>query len=545
MQRLFMRVGLHYLLGSGCFLAIAILLWRHRHGEGLGARLAAAAIGLYGLQLLHVWLVYLWQIRSAQLLAWAEYVGVFSLATELLSGFGLLIWLLEDERNRAERSDSVLRRLRDFDPVTGFPNRRRLLADLPQLLRQSNQHTALLLLRLDQADTLSGTFGVVTLETVMAEAASRLEQHARSGWPRPSRLSETRLVQPVPRVSSSAELTSIANDLLATMRVPFYVAGQELSLSASIGIALSPEDSDTAESLIAAAETAGQRAHDLGGNRFQYYSSEMNTLALTKLGLLGELRQALLRGEMELFYQPLIAGGSQHLCGVEVLVRWRHPQRGLLLPDMFIDEMDQLGLIEELDRQVLGKACREACLWKQRYGSEITVSVNISTRSFQRSRFPDTVRTLLHETGLEPSRLELEIVESGALDDPQHAVETLTRLHALGVRLTLDDFGTGYSSLAYLRELPVDCLKIDRSFVYNVIDSPRDAAITAATITLAHSIGLDVVVEGLESPQQLAWFRDHHVDRMQGFLFSPPLDGAELHRALETREAWLARSPAV
>ncbi|HET8898711.1 MAG TPA: bifunctional diguanylate cyclase/phosphodiesterase [Rhodanobacteraceae bacterium] len=544
MQRLFMRVGLRYLLGGTCFIAIAVALWRQPNREGLGVRVAAVAMGLFGLQMLHVWAVYLWELKHASSLPWSAFIGIFSLVTEMFAGFSLLIWLLEDERNRANRTDSALKRLRDFDAITGFPNRRRLLSDLTTLLRQTNQRTALLLLRLDQADTLSGSYGVVVLETVMAETANRLEQHARPGWPRPARLSDTRFVQTLPRVTSNAELTAIANDLLATLRIPFYVAGQELSLSASIGIALAATDSGNAEGLIAAAEAAGQRAHDEGGNRFQYFSSEMNTLALTKLGLLGELRQAFTRGELVLYYQPLVAAGfGNRLSGVEALARWQHPQRGLLLPEMFIEELEQLGMIEEFDRHVLAIACREAQDWQQRYGSEISVSVNISTRSFQNQHFAELVRSLLKECGLAPSRLELEVVESGAMDDPARAIQSLSRLRALGVRVMLDDFGTGYSSLSYLRELPVDGLKIDRSFVDDVIERPRDAAIVAATITLAHSLGLEVVVEGIETEPQLAWFSAQKVDRLQGFLFSPPLDRDALRQRLAGRDATLPRAP--
>ncbi|MGB8635634.1 MAG: bifunctional diguanylate cyclase/phosphodiesterase [Rhodanobacteraceae bacterium] len=540
LQRVLMRVGLRYMLGAICFAYIALDLWRSVPRDGLGTRIAGSAMAIYSLQLLHVSAIYAWQIYTGQGLEWSRYTGIIDLVSMLFMGFGLIVWLLEEERNRAQRADAAMRRIRDFDPVTGFPNRRRLLNDLPQWLRQTNQQTAILMLRLDQQETLSGTIGIVALESIMAETASRFEQHARSGWHRPARLSETRLVQVIPRADNTAHLTAFANDLLTTMRLPFYTDGQEFSLSASIGIALAPEDGETAEALIAAAESACKSAHDEGGNRFHYFSSELNTIALTKLGLQSELRQAMLRGELELYYQPLVSGDNHHLCGAEGLVRWNHPQRGTLLPEMFITEMDQLGLSEELDRMMIRQACREACIWRDRYGSEISISINVSTRSFQFAGFPDQVRGILNETGLEPARLELEIVESGALVDPSRAIQTLSQLRQLGVRSTLDDFGTGYSSLTHLRELPVDCLKIDRSFVDNVMTSKRDAAIVAATITLAHSLGLEVVVEGIETQQQLEWFKQHDADRLQGFLFSAPIKSGEMHKLLQSRDQWLA-----
>ncbi len=540
MQRLFMRVGLRYLIGAACFAYIAVDLWRSVPRDGLGTRIAASAMGIYSLQLLHVCGIYAWQVYTGQALEWGRYTGVIDLVSMLFMGFGLIVWLLEEERNRAQRADAALRRIRDFDPVTGFPNRRRLLDDLPQWLRQTNQKTAILMLRLDQQETLSGAIGMVSMESIVAETASRFEQHARGDWQRPTRFSETRLLQVIPGAENTAHLTAIANDLLTTMRLPFYVAGQEFSLSASIGIAVAPEDGKTAEALITAAESACKSAHDAGGNRFHYFSSELNTVALTKLGLQSELRQALLRGELELYYQPLVSGDNHHLCGAEGLVRWNHPQRGTLLPEMFITEMDQLGLGEELDRMMIRQACREACVWRDRFGSEISISINVSTRSFQFAGFPDQVKGILDETGLEPSRLELEIVESGALVNPNRAIRTLSKLRQLGVRSTLDDFGTGYSSLTHLRELPVDCLKIDRSFVDNVMTSERDAAIVAATITLAHSLGLEVVVEGIETQEQLEWFKRHDADRLQGFLFSAPLRSAEMRKLLQSRDQWLA-----
>lgn len=542
MQRLFMRVGLRYVLGAASYAWIAWMLWRSVPRDGLGTRIAAVAMGIYSLQLLHVFGIFLWQTQTGENLAWGQYIGITDLVSTLFMGFGLIVWLLEEERNRAQRADQALRRIRDFDPVTGLPNRRRLLNDLPRWLARTNQQTTILMLRLDQQETLSGTVGPVALESLMAEAAARFEQHARETWHRPARVSDTRLIHIVPGKLETAQITAIANDLLTSMRLPFYVDGKELSLSASIGIALAPEDASNAEALIAAAESACKSAHDAGGNRFHYFSSDLNAMALTKLGLQSELRQAMLHGQLELYYQPIVSGGSHHICGVEGLVRWNHPERGTLLPEMFIEEINQLGLSEELDRMMIEQACREARAWRERYGSEITMSVNVSTRSFQFAGFPETVRGILEQTRLEPRRLELEIIESSALIDPSSAVHTLGRLRKLGVRCTLDDFGTGYSSLTHLRELPVDCLKIDRSFVDHVLTCPRDAAIVAATITLAHSLDMEVVAEGVETEAQMEWFRRHNADRLQGFLFSAPVSSQELHRLLASREQWLAPS---
>ena len=538
-HRVVLHSALRYAITGSAYLIVAILLWRRARRSGLGARVAAFAIGAYGVQLLHVLAILIAQSNGFEV-SWARYVGIFDLIAQLFIGYGLVVWLLEDERLRYERADTALRRLRDFDPVTGFPNRRRLMSDLEISLRATNQRTATMLVRVDQADMLSSSLGMVAAEAVIAEAASRVQECALPGWPRPARLSESRLVQVVPHVHATGDLAACADNLLAMLRAPFYSGGRELALSASIGIALSPDDAAQAATLISAAEAAAQQAHDEGGNRFRFYSTEMNSLVLTRLSLQAELRRALLRGEFELHYQPLLAAHSHNLAGAEALVRWRHPKRGLLGPDMFIEEMERLGMIEDLDRHVLESACREAQQWRAHAGRQLTVAVNISTRSFQREHFPELVRAVLASTGLSPQRLELEVVESSALEDIDRATECLTRLRALGVRVSLDDFGTGYSSLNHLRRLPVDCLKIDRSFADEVLLDPRAAAIVAAIIILAHSLEIEIVVEGIETAPQLGWFERHKVDRLQGYHFARPME-ADLWRALQDeRETLLA-----
>lgn len=463
------------------------------------------------------------------------------LLAALFMGFGLIVWLLETERNRARRADDELRLVRDFDPVTGLINRRRLLQELPAWLAHPRQPLALLMLRLDQLGSLSTTIGMVAAESLMADAAARLERQVQAHWMRPARISDTHLVQLIPSDNTS-ELSTFASSLLAAMRLPFPLAGNELSLSASIGIALAPTDADEAEALIAAAESACTSARAAGGNRFHYYSAARNKDALLRLSLQTELRRAMAKGEPELYFQPMVAGCGHQICAAEGLVRWHHPERGTLVPEMFVDGFEQLGLSEELDQLMIEQACREARLWYEQHGSEITVAVNVSAHSFHCSGFSDMIRRILEQTGLPPERLELEIVESSAMVSLQQAILTLHALRELGVRTALDDFGTGYSPLAHLRELPVDCLKIDRSFVNNVLTSQRDAAIVKATITLAHSLGLEVVVEGVETSAQMEWFAHRDADRMQGYLFSAPVPRERMRQLLGSREQWLAHA---
>src|SRR5690606_8494303 len=239
----------------------------------------------------------------------------------------------------------------------------------------------------------------------------------------------------------------------------------------------------------------------------------------SRLTLQSELRTAFVNNEFVLEFQPILDGWSLEICGFEALVRWQHPTRGLLMPDEFIAQLEPLGLVEQLDTWVLEQACISARAWQRPDREAVTVAVNVSAYSFQRRSFPDRIHELLGRTGLAAARLEIEIIESIALGHPEHAALSIDRLRDLGVRVMLDDFGTGFSSLKHLRQLPFDGLKIDYSFVVDVLVDPRDAAIVRAMLSLAHSLGLEVVAEGIESAAQLAWFQSAGCDRLQGFHF--------------------------
>jgi EAL domain-containing protein (putative c-di-GMP-specific phosphodiesterase class I) len=258
--------------------------------------------------------------------------------------------------------------------------------------------------------------------------------------------------------------------------------------------------------------------------RYRFYTPDLDTELEQRLLLQSELRAAFSRDEFVLEFQPILDGWSLEVSGFEALVRWQHPQRGRLLPDAFIGELEPLGMIEALDTWVLERACRAALAWQRAGRDPIPVAVNVSAYSFQRRDFPDTITTLLQRTGLDAACLELEIIESIALELPERAMVSLDCLRDLGVRVMLDDFGTGFSSLKHLRQLPFDGIKIDRSFVVDVLIDPRDAAIVRAMLALAHSLGLEVVAEGIETAAQLAWFQSAGCDRLQGFHF---------HRSME------------
>jgi EAL domain-containing protein (putative c-di-GMP-specific phosphodiesterase class I) len=265
------------------------------------------------------------------------------------------------------------------------------------------------------------------------------------------------------------------------------------------------------------------RAKDSGRDNYQMYAPAMNARALERLALENMLRRAIENDELVLFYQPLVHAKTKRVVGLEALIRWQHPDLGLLSPAHFISAAELSGLIVPIGSWVLRTACRQTKLWQKRIDPDLTVSVNLSARQFQQGNLIEEVRSVLEDTGLAPPSLELEITESNAMQNAENTINTLRELKALGVCIAMDDFGTGYSSLNYLKRFPFDTLKLDRSFVRDVCADSSDAAIVSAAIAMAHSLKLHVTAEGVETEEQLEFLRQHECDRIQGYLFSPPL----------------------
>ena len=515
-ERLFMRVGLRYLITGLAALGMGLAIARRWPRGRLGQQLTVLALCLYGIDLLHVFSAYMAQLMSQAPWPWMAYTGVLSLLTPLFIGYGLVIWLLENERDRAESATDVAERLRLFDPTTGLPNRAQMLTHLGQQIQQNNS-AALLLVRLDNLGNIATASGMDGVDFALATGAERIEDVARANGMVAARPGADHIAVHGARPGSNAQ--KIAEKILASLALPLFAQGREIALEASVGIAVAPQDATTAEGLYSCAEMARARAQAEGAMRYRFFAPDIEAAAQSRLALQSELRSAFLNNEFILEFQPLLDGWSLEVCGFEALVRWQHPQRGRLLPGEFIAELEPLGLVETLDAWVLERACINACEWQRADREPVTVAVNVSAYSFQRRRFPDTIKALLERTGLAAACLEIEIIESIAMEHPEHAALSIERLRDLGVRVMLDDFGTGFSSLKHLRQLPFDGIKIDHSFVVDVLIDPRDAAIVRAMLSLAHSLGLEVVGEGIETAAQLAWFQSAGCDRLQGFHF--------------------------
>jgi EAL domain-containing protein (putative c-di-GMP-specific phosphodiesterase class I) len=327
----------------------------------------------------------------------------------------------------------------------------------------------------------------------------------------------------------------VAQKVIANLSLPMELAGETVQVGASVGIACFPYDGESAVELMKHADMAMYEAKSAGRGRYCFFQDSMTSTSVQRLQLETELRHAISHGELQLFYQPKILLGSNRLCGVEALVRWRHPQRGLVPPMEFIPIAEATGLIAPLGDWVLEEACRQSAAWKAQGLGAIRIAVNISAKQMQQGGLVERVVALTRQYGISPSDLEVELTESAIMANVQECARIFTALREIGVLVAMDDFGTGYSSLAYLRRLPLDILKIDRSFVANADRDESDAEIVKMIISLARTLKLDVVAEGVETEGQAAFLRASGCGSAQGFFYSRPQAAADLEKWLRER----------
>jgi diguanylate cyclase (GGDEF)-like protein len=410
------------------------------------------------------------------------------------------------------------------DALTTLPNRYlfldRLEIALPRA-RRAGAGLAVLFLDLDRFKVVNDTLGHSTGDRLLRMVAERLVGQLRHGDTL-ARFGGDEFTLLVEGIHQAEDTAKIANKLRDGLREPFVIDGRELYVTASVGISLFPDDAQDGESLLKNSDIAMYRAKEQGRDTYQLYRAEMNARAEERLALESGLRRALPQGQFRVQYQPIVDVGTGRLVSCETLLRWEHPDKGLLLPGDFIDLAELTGVIVEVGPWILREACRQARAW-QRDGLSLSIAVNLSTRQFLEPDLVLHVDAILAETGLDPAALELEITETLAMRNPEVTAANFRALRALGVRLSIDDFGTGYSSLSYLKRFPIDTLKIDRSFVRDIDTDSGDATIAETIIAMARSLGLRVVAEGVEREEQRRVLRDLGCDRAQGYLFQPPL----------------------
>ena len=422
-------------------------------------------------------------------------------------------------------AEERLRYLSHYDELTGLANRtlfKERLHEASQRARQSGRSIALLHIDLDRFKLLNDSLGHEVADQLLRQMSRRLTQ-AVSEADTIARLSGDEFAILLDSYGSLSSLARLASRLLTKLRMPMTVGGEELVISASLGISLLPDNAREISALISQANMAMQHAKHLGGNTFQFFTDNLQACTLERLQLETQLRKAIDSDQLEVFYQPKLRLSDGSLNGAEALVRWRHPELGLVPPNDFIGLAEETGLIAAIGEIVLRQACQQAYEWQQQGLAEIRVSVNLSVHQLRQGNLVSLVRQVLVETGLAPQFLELELTESQLLDNVESVISTFQQLRNLGVQLAIDDFGTGYSSLSYLKRFPVDCVKIDQTFIRDLSPGSEDAAITRAIIAMAHSLELKVVAEGVETREQLDFLKSQRCDEVQGFLISKPV----------------------
>ncbi|GMR18109.1 MAG: hypothetical protein BMS9Abin33_0512 [Gammaproteobacteria bacterium] len=424
------------------------------------------------------------------------------------------------------------------DTLTELPNRTLFMDRLRQSLahaRRYSKRVAVLFIDLDRFKNINDTLGHDIGDQMLTQLAERLGESIRQD-DTVARLGGDEFAVLLSDVETEQDVSQLAQKILLGLEQPFDVGGRELFMTASIGISLFPNDGEEPGTLLKNADIAMYKAKDLGKNNYQFYSVDMGARAFQRLTMETNLRRALEREEFRLFYQPQINIETNEITGVETLIRWQHPDLGLVPPNDFIPLLEETGLITQVGYWVISTACRQMRTWHEAGLPELTMSVNISGRQFHARDFIEKIEAFVNESRVSPEMMEMEITESVLMENQQSTIAALEALDRIGFRIAIDDFGIGYSSLSYLRRFRIDTLKVDQSFIRDVADNPDDAAITSAIIAMAQSLKLKVIAEGVETQQQLAFLKKHDCRYMQGYLFSRPLPADELTQLLVAQQ---------
>lgn len=433
------------------------------------------------------------------------------------------------------RTQERLHYLAHHDLLTDLPNRALFIDRLTQALshvHRRNRALAILFIDLDRFKVINDTLGHDIGDRLLQDLAERLRSCLREG-DTVARFGGDEFTVLLEDVADTTDVSPIASKILDILSNPFTVGGRELFITASIGISVFPGDGQNAHTLLKNADTAMYRAKEHGRNSYQFYSAEMSTRALERLTMETDLRRALAREEFLLHYQPQFDLENGSIIGVEALIRWNHPDLGLISPDDFIPLLEETGLILPVGEWVLRTACAQNKAWQDAGLTPISVSVNLSGRQVDSPDLIEQVRSIITETKLDPSYLELEITESMIMGDTEATNKTLKHISEMGITFAIDDFGTGYSALSYLRHFPINTIKIDRSFVRDITTDPDGAAIVTTIIAMARNLRLGIIAEGVETEQQSAFLSSHGCTRVQGYLFSRPLPAEEIAELLQ------------
>jgi diguanylate cyclase (GGDEF)-like protein len=489
--------------------------------------------------------------RSQKALSHELHLGSRAYACDILlvpSGSEEVVAIVRDVTEQKMNEERILQ-LACLDLLTGFQTRHAFKEHLSGTMAQAKRDgrlLALLFLDLNRFQRINETLGHSAGDLLLRMMAERIIHCTRKGDTR-AQLQHTKPLKALARfgadqfavllerIEHARDASNVARRILDAMAHPFMIADSEVFMTACVGIAVFPGDGGDAESLLTNAHKAMQDAKEEGKNTFRFFTPSTNAQACSELSLESSLRKALDCGELFLVYQPQVDLKSGRIVGVEALLRWDHPELGLVSPVQFIPIAERTGLIVPIGEWVLGVACLQSRIWQKTGLPPVRMAVNLSAHQFRQKNLVDVIRKTLTKSSLDPSLLDLEITEGTAMHKADSAIHILKALKEIGVKLSIDDFGTGYSSLSYLKHFPLDVLKIDRSFVKDVEVSPDSVAIVRAIIAMAKSLNFAVIAEGVETEQQLEFLKVNGCDAMQGYYFSPPVPAREMTRLLEAK----------
>ena len=454
----------------------------------------------------------------------------------------------KETEEQLRKAKEYLEHLAHHDPLTGFPNRLlfndRLRVALTHA-RRSGKKVAVLFMDIDRFKFINDSLGHHVGDELLCEFARRIRSAIREE-DTVARLGGDEFTVILENIENPTDVTFISRKIARSVCEPIQLHGNDLCVTTSIGVCMYPTDARTPEDMMKFADAAMYRAKEQGRNAIQYFTPALNAEVFNRVSLERDVREALISEQFALVFQPQFETGSNRIVAVEALLRWHHPERGTLTPDQFITIAEESGHIERIGEWVLDEACEHAKRWCESSSSPVRVAVNISAKQFTRPGLEDVVRRALARTGLPPHCLELELTESSLLTNPDVAISTLEELRAMGVQVAIDDFGTGYSSLSRIRGLPISRLKIDSSFVQGIPTSLDDQSIASAIISMAHSLGLEVVSEGIETQPQQEFLAKQKCDLLQGFHLARPMDAEAMATLLfeQSRRTFLAAASA-
>jgi diguanylate cyclase (GGDEF)-like protein len=529
--RHFHRSGIKSLIASIAFLIASYVLFKTRKlHHGIGQLLVSIGFVIYGLQHLHYFIIILIRYSFHKYYTYIAYFGYLDFIIQLVIGLGLVIWFLEEEHKRVLKTAEQLEILSFHDSVTELPNFKFFRQKLEIALIQAKQNlekVAILFIDLDRFKKINESLGHSVGDKLLNAIANRLKNNL-SFADLVARFGGDEFCAFITGIKHKNQIIEIVEKLRQAIRMPFIIHNHELYLTITVGISVYPQDGNEIESLIKNAAAAMTNARRKGFDAYEFFDSKMEIKALEQLETESNLYHALKNNEFLLYYQPIINLSTNEIEEMEGLLRWNHPEKGILLPRDFLFAAENSGLIDSLELWALKQICFQVKQWHKLNYTNIKASVNLCARPFQMPNLIDEIRKILKEVDLEPSYLQIEITETIAMQNAENTLNVFHELKKLGVKIAIDDFGTGYSSLSYLNYFPIDTLKIDQSFVQYLDSNPTNISILTAIIALSHSLNLTVVAEGVETIEQLNILKQYKCDKVQGFLYSKPKPASEL-----------------